>query len=161
MEFLAELRAEGEGERLLAGLAVPYGTVAVDRPERFNPAAFADGLGGAVLRAMHSRGLSMPLAKTGAGLELSDTAAGVEMRAELPPSSLGDDALALVRAGVLDSLSIEFVALREHREGGVRVIDRARLTGIAIVPAGAYAEAKVEAREIDPAGERRRYMGMI
>ena len=92
------------------------------------------------------------LARTGGGgLLLTDSAAALEVRAELPETSEANDALALVAAGVLRGLSLEFVATRESMVGPTRVIASARLVGIAVVDKPAYSASKVAARaEVDP-----------
>ena len=67
--------------------------------------------------------------------------------------------LALVRSGVLRGLSIEFRAVAERIEAGVRVIERAVLRGVAVVDTPAYPASEVEARMAmlpRPAPARRR-----
>ena len=63
----------------------------------------------------------------GGGLVLTDSATALEVRAELPETRESSDTLALVEAGVLRGLSLEFQPLAERMEGGVRVLVRARL----------------------------------
>lgn len=155
--WLGEVRAEGDGRRLV-GLAVPYGERAADRPEVVARGAFREGLDrpSIVLRAAHDRGMVAPVARVGAGMQLRETDRGVELEADLPPGvTAADDLLSLIRAGVLTALSVEFASLRERRDGDLRIIERARLLGIAVVPAGAYAGAGVEARETRPPRRRR------
>ena len=138
-----EVRAEG---RLLSGTAVRYGDVASFAwgQERIEPGAFAP-LGDAILNAQHDR--TTPLARTeGGGLILVDSEAALEIRAELPPTRSADDVLELVRAKVMRGLSIEFQALQERSEANVRVIERARLVGVAVVDTPAYPASAIEAR---------------
>ena len=54
--------------------------------------------------------------------------------------------LTLVHSGVLRGLSIEFNAIEERLDDGVRVIERAHLSAIAVVDSPAYAGSVVEAR---------------
>ena len=142
----AELR-QGPG-RTLEGVAVRYGDTAT-LPwgrERFEPGAFGDvAASDVILNVAHDR--SRPIARTGgAGLALVDTSERLAIRADVPPTQDGDDALALVRAGVLRGLSVEFRAVAERIEGGVRVIERAVLSAIGIVDTPAYPASEVEAR---------------
>ena len=150
-----EVRAEG---RLLSGTAVRYGDVASFAwgQERIEPGAFVP-LGDAILNAQHDR--TTPLARTeGGGLILVDSEAALEIRAELPPTRSADDVLELVRAKVMRGLSIEFQALQERSEANVRVIERARLVGVAVVDTPAYPASAIEARcaAIPRPGRRRR-----
>ena len=142
-----ELRAEPEGRRL-SGVAVRYGDTArlPWGEERFEPGAFGDVAGAdVILNVQHER--TRPIARTGgAGLALVDTSERLAIRADIPPTKDGDDALALVRAGVLRGLSVEFRAVAERIEGGVRVIERAVLSAVGIVDTPAYPASEVEAR---------------
>ena len=123
-----EIRATG---KTLTGEAVRYGQRATDRPERFEAGAFAP-LGPLALNLQHDP--SIVLATTGDGLAVTDTEQALEVRAELQPGA----ALTLLRRGVLRGLSVEFRALTERTEGGVRVIERATLEGLGLVDAPAY-----------------------
>lgn len=148
-----ELR-QGPG-RTLEGVAVRYGDTArlPWGEERIEPGAFAP-IDDVVLNAHHDR--TTPLARTGAGLTLEDTAERLALSAELPATQAADDILALVRAGVMRGLSIEFRAVAERFEAGVRIIERAVLSGIGVVDTPAYPQSEVEARR--RRGERRTWV---
>lgn len=150
----AELRAEPDGRRL-TGRAIVYGDTA-RLPwgrERIEAGAFAP-VGDVILNRQHDRGA--PLARTGGGgLVLRDGAAALELEATLPDTRAADDVLALVRAGVMRGLSVEFRAVAERMDGGVRVIERARLSAVAVVDTGAYPASDVAAREADGRRYRR------
>ena len=146
-----ELRREG---RVLEGTAISYGDVARvgARAERFLPGAFGADVGGldVLLNVQHDR--ARPLARTGGGgLVLTDTAAALEVRADLPETRESTDALALIDAKILRGISLEFVALQERMEGTTRVIISARLAGLAVVDRPAYKSSVVAARaEVEP-----------
>ena len=152
-----ELRAEPDG-RKLSGTAIRYGDVATFPwgKERIEPGAFAP-VGDVILNASHER--ASPLARTGGGgLEVMDTAEALTVRADLPATRAADDVLALVRAGVMRGLSIEFMAAAERAEDNVRVIERAALFSVAVVDTPAYPKSEVEARMAampKPAARRR------
>lgn len=139
-----ELRAEG---LTLRGVAMPYNEVAVATfgPERFEPGAFGEGRASdVILNLQHQR--VVPIARTGAGLELVDGPDALCMVANLPDTTAARDGVELVKAGVLRGLSIEFHALEERLENGVRVISKALLSAIGVVDSPAYELATVEAR---------------
>ena len=91
----------------------------------------------------------------GGGLVLTDTAAALEVRAELPQTRESDDTLALVEAKVLRGFSLEFVSLEERMEGPTRILVKARLAGLAVVDRPAYRASTIAARaEVDPPAPR-------
>lgn len=139
----AELRA-GDG-RTLSGLAVPYAveTKFAGRRERFEAGA-AVSTGEAVLNLHHR--IDRPLAREPGTLRFESRADGLHMTADLPETAEANDALALVRAGVLRGLSVEFRADVERMAGGVRVIEKAMIGGAALVARAAYPTTRVEAR---------------
>lgn len=140
-----ELRAEPDS-RQLSGVAVHYGDVA-QLPwgkERIESGAFGS-IGDILLNRQHDR--SKPLARTGAGLTLTDGSDALRMTAVLPPTRDADDVLQLVRSGVMRGLSTEFIAQDETFEGSLRIIHRAKLVGLAVVDQGAYPASLVAQRE--------------
>ena len=68
------------------------------------------------------------------------------MAAELPETREALDALALVHAGVLRGLSVEFIVSRERDDNGVRLIEAAELVGLGLVARPAYDASAVAAR---------------
>ena len=142
----AELR-QGP-RRTLEGVAIRYGDVAALPwgQERFEPGAFGEiSTADVILNVAHDR--ARPIARTGGGgLALADSANALTIRADLPPTREADDALALVRAGVLRGLSVEFLPIAERTEGMTRVIERATLAAIGLVDTGAYPGSTVEVR---------------
>ncbi len=123
--------------------------------ERVEPGAFTWTAGNPLLNVQHSP--ERLLARDGAGLALVDGPEALRLEAELPATREADDALALVRAGVLTGLSVEFFARRDRQESdGLRVIEAAELVGVALVARPAFDASTVAARHQRPRGRRRR-----
>ena len=129
-----EFRVAG---RTLSGAAMVYGDVSPDFRERFEPGAFGE------VRTVDINVQHDPALVAVRGALLTDSPRELRVRAELPPASA---ALNLVRRGALNGFSVEFHAKAERREAGVRVIERADLTGLALVDRGAYPGATAEVR---------------
>ena len=133
---------------------MPYGAVAILPwgKERFALGAFA-GAGAdvdVILNRQHDRG--RPLVRAGSGLVITEAPDAVTLRAELPDGPEQDQAMADVRARILRGLSVEFRAMEETMAGDVRVITRARLTGIGLVDRPQYDDATVAAMRAHYAG---------
>jgi len=140
-----EIRRDG---RRLSGVAMPYNREA-EMPfgrERFDAGAFGDvAAADVILNMQHQR--VAPLARTGGGgLVLTDGPDALRFAADLPATREADDTLTLVRAGVLRGASVEFRAVAERMDAGVRVIEKAVLGALAIVDKPAYDAATIEAR---------------
>ena len=134
--------------RVLTGTVMKYGEIATGapRPEKFLPGAFKVPPDGVILNVQHDR--NKPIARTPDTLILTDTAEALELRAEVPATTEGSDTLTLVRNRILTGLSVEFQAVKEHFEAGVRVITEAVLSGVSVVDRAAYSGSVVEARRI-------------
>ena len=79
-------------------------------------------------------------------VEMTEEGNELRMSAEVSDTPLGDRVLSEVRTNSL-GLSVEFRAVKEHRDArGVRVIDEALLTGLALTARPAYTDTSVEAR---------------
>ena len=141
-----EIRADG---RLITGrmpynerARLPFGY------ELFEPRSFGDVAGlDVLLNVQHVEGRL--LARTGGGgLELRDSPEALDVAATLPNTREADDALELVRTGVLRGLSVEFRAVKELFEGRLRRIQRAALDGLGLVARPAYLGATVDVRSL-------------
>jgi HK97 family phage prohead protease len=160
-----ELRAEGDGRTLL-GLAAPYGvtTQLGQIGEQYARGAFTDTLrsdSDVMLLLDHS--LSQLLARRANGsLELQDTPEGLRFRAELIETSLADDVIAAVRAGLYRGASAGFYIVRESWQGQTRTIEAADLRELSIVSANAAYPTNVSVRSrpgaLLPAARRRRHV---
>ena len=129
-----EFRVQG---RTLSGVALRYGDVSPDFAERFEPGAFG-AVDRIAVNLQHDRSLVVA-----PDAILADSPRELRVRAELPASSA---ALALVRRGALNGFSVEFHSRAERREGGIRVVERADLVGLALVDRGAYPQSTAEVR---------------
>ena len=136
-----ELRAEG---RRLSGVVMRYGDVSPSHRERFEPGALR--LADSVHLDLHHDPERAVAWHPGGGLALANSRDVLTMRAELPPIPAADRALAEIKAGRVDGLSVEFRAVKERRDGDIRVIEDAVLSGIGIVRAPSYDGSRVEAR---------------
>ena len=140
-----EIRAEG---RKLSGPAIVYGDVSPSHRERFEGGAFQLDNRTRWLDVRHDRA-SVIAFTNGGGLELEATDRGLEVRAELPEIPAADMALAAVQRGELTGFSIEFLALEERQQDGLRVIARAELLGVGLVPSPSYAQSQAELRSAE------------
>ena len=149
-----EVRADS---RELRGVVMPYGNEA-RLPwgrEVFEPGAFG-ALGDIVLNVQHDRNRTIARSN-GGGLVLEDSAEALTMRATLPATRDGDDALLNVRARILRGLSVEMEVSGERMEGDLRIVTRAALHGIGLVDRPAYSAAEVAARAAVTCERRVRY----
>ena len=136
-----ELRVEG---RRLTGTVMNYGEISPSHRERFEPGSLR------MAEAVHldldhdpERAVAW---HPGGGLVIENGRDSMTMRAELPPIPAADRALDEIRAGKITGLSVEFRAVRERRDGDLRVIEDAVLSGVGIVRTPSYGAARVEAR---------------
>ncbi len=137
-----EIRVEG---RRLSGIVMRYGDVSPSHRERFLPGSLR--LADAVhLDLFHDIERAVAW-HPGGGLTLQNGRNTLSMRAELTPIPAADRALDEVRSGKVGGLSVEFRAVKEHRDGDIRVIEEAILSGVGIVRAPSYLQSGVEARQ--------------
>lgn len=130
--------------RTLHGVLVRYGDTAPNFQERIEPGAFGDVAGvDAILNVQHRR--DRMLVRTGNGLQLTDGPESLRVAATLPNTREADDVLELIRADVLRGFSAEFLPTSTRLEGGVEVVERADLHGLAVVDKPAYPDARIEA----------------
>ncbi len=138
---LGEVRVEG---RKLTGTVLRYGEVSPSHRERFAPGALR--MAEAVhLDLYHDRERVIAY-MPGGGLEIAGQGDAVELTANLPPIPAADRALAEIREGKTTGLSVEFRAVKESRDGGIRVIEDAILSGVGLVQSPSYLGSRVEAR---------------
>ena len=144
-----------ENDLQLSGTAIRYGDVATlpFGKEVIDAGAFGN-LEDAdlILNRQHDRG--KPLARSGGGgLEVIDSPSELRLRADLPDTPTGREAMTLVRSGVLRGFSIEFRALSEYVTDRVVHVANASLVGIALVDKPAYPDSQVfrhQALDMEP-----------
>ena len=155
-----EMRAEG---RTVIGTALRYGDLA-DVGGVFKEEAVPMALrssGDVTLNLFHDRG--RPLAREGNGLMLLSDRQAFAFRADLPKTTYSEDALELIRNGLIRGASVEFHVKREewHNHGEHRVIHDAVVHGIGLVDKPAYPQSSIALREAmkfdGPAGKPRVY----
>lgn len=152
---------EGDG-RTIDVRIVPYGERATvndgrgSYEEEFVAGAFEDQLvAGHRLKVwlnfQHERGIE---AVIGRGVALREELDGLYGSFRAFSDKAGDKALMLVREGMLDGVSLEFLSKKQHRTAdGVVQRVRAHLDAVALCRQGAYASAQVlavreEAKEV-------------
>ena len=133
-----EVRAEG---RTLTGTVMVYGDRAHSRRERFE-AGSLELAPVTHLDYEHDRSRILAYSPDG-GLELKDDGDAMRMTATLP---FADHVLQQVRAGERTGLSVEFRAIKERTENGIRIIEKALLRGVGLLKSPDYGASRVEAR---------------
>jgi len=136
-----EVRGEGDG-RTIVGIAVPY-----DVEQRINPGlveVFRKGVFRDVTRAANRVKLlfqhktDTPI---GRATMLEERDGGLYGEFRISKTEAGDEALELVRDGVLSNLSVGFQPMKDEKRGGVVNRIRAHLAEVSLVTFGAYGDA--------------------
>ena len=113
--------------------------------ERLLPGAFGDvGKADVYFEIGHQTGRIF--GRTGAGAELRDTREALTAEVQVADTSDGRDAVELVKSGILTGWSMEFKPERTAMRSATRVIEKARIVAVALVPDPAYSASQVEAR---------------
>ena len=141
-----EIRADSSGA-VVQGVVMPYGTEADISGlfrESVDAGAFGN-LGDVILNRMHVR--EDMIARTdGGGLELTDSAERLSMRAEIP--EYRKDIRDLVTRRILRGLSVEMTVESEDWPApDRRIIRAAKLWGIGLVDRSAYTAATAQIAE--------------
>ena len=140
-----EFRAEGD---TLSGTVIRYGDTATFGRWREQFQAGSIRPRDVVVNLHHDR--AQPVAREGAGLQLTDGPDELRATVTLPDTRLAREARELVDAGILRGFSMEFRVRDggESWEGNQRTIRAADLVGLALVDKPAYS-ASVIARHMD------------
>ena len=141
-----EFKASAEEQGVFAGYASVYGIEDLDG-DIVEPGAFADSIAtgaaseGVLIFAQH-QDQKEPL---GRSLELREDEKGLYVRGQISDTSRGRDYRQLVKDGVLNRMSIGYIATQYHMdERNIRHITKAELLEISIVNYPANTEARIE-----------------
>ena len=141
------IRADGEG-RTISGIVVPFDTEA--RVSDGGPSYVERFARGSFSKTIKERGDRVKLLlqhnshePIGRAVSLREDAAGLfgEFRVSSVPA--GDQAIELVRDGVLDSFSVGFAPIKHVREGDVTVRTEVALREASLVTFPAYDTARI------------------
>jgi hypothetical protein len=136
-----EVRAEGDG-RTVVGIAVPY-----DKEQRISPTmveVFRKGVFRDVTRAANRVKLlfqhktDTPI---GRAIKLEEMDEGLYGEFRISKTEAGDEALELIRDGVLTNLSVGFSPLKDEKRNGITNRIKAHLAEVSLVTFGAYGDA--------------------
>lgn len=141
-----ELRRDGE--RSVSGTVVRFDDEA-DIEGVFRERIVRDALrpDDTILNLQHDR--AKPLARLGANLRFNETSESLEMRAEIVRTPSGDEALALMEAGIIRGLSVEMRVERDEWRSGdndmpLRIVQAAVMRGISLVDRPAYPQSSID-----------------
>jgi uncharacterized protein len=140
-DSMLEVRAEGDG-RTVVGIAVPY-----DVEQRISPTiieVFRKGVFRDVTRAANRVKLLFQHksdSPIGRATMLEERDGGLYGEFRISKTEAGDEALELIRDGVLTNLSVGFQPLKDEKRGGVTNRIKAHLAEVSLVTFGAYGDA--------------------
>lgn len=139
-----------DGATVVEARLVPYGKRVEIGPgveEEFRPGAFSrasNAPGRVKFRGIGVGDGHQDAPVIGHAVQIRDEASGPVGRFTIPPTTVAQDTLTLMRHGTLDEVSIEFATVKdgytvEQRAGGIRLThSRSRLLAVVPVPVGAY-----------------------
>lgn len=134
---------DGEPPRTITGVAVPWDTPAIvsdGTAVQFTRGAFDVNAKPAKLIENHDM-----TQLRGTVVELVDDDAGLLFTARFARTRAADEAIELVKAGALDSVSVGAVPVRfKYDKAGTMIVAEARLMELSLVPYGAFAEARID-----------------
>ena len=131
IEYLySEAEAQADG---LSGVVMPYGELAprVGYKLQVPKGSLAGRMSDVLVNVQHDD--KQLLGRTGGNVQLTDTEQKLLLAMTYPDTQAGHDAKTLVDIGVLKGFSAELTILSDTWIGGIRRVDRAALTGIALV----------------------------
>lgn len=147
----------------IEGALITYGERAriMDFEETFKAGCFGDSINNDLICSIfHQR--ERPIARTGAGLELKDSP--LELRAKVSLSGdmqFSRECAAMVKGKILQGFSIEFRAVKDDWQGGLRIISEAIVSGLSVVPKPAYAGSTIDEIRQNFGGDDSRKVGKI
>lgn len=151
--WATELRIADPGERIIEGIAVPYNSPTpiyengMLFEEQFAPGAFRDVVARRDNRVpilLHHDARSLPVGKS---ISLREANDGLWITARISETQAGNDALTLMRDGVLDGMSIGFYVMDGgdtwNQDRSQRTVTKAALRETSLVNFPAYDGARV------------------
>jgi len=137
-----QFRADDDGN--ISGTVIRYGDRAQFGAwsEEFRAGALS--FDDVIVNLQHDRG--RPVARSGAGLTLTDGPDALRAAIALPDTTYAREARELVSARILRGFSMEFRAAKDRWEGRHRIVEAARLTGFSLVDRPAYRDSEIAAR---------------
>ena len=145
-------RAEADYERrTISGVVLRYGEITEfpwGERETFEPGAFGD-LANAEITLDFQHDRTKPLASTVSEpvtLKLRDNTYELRVEAVMPNTTAGNDALELVKAGIVRGFSVSFapVEIRYEQKRRLSVVQRATLPRIGLVDKPQYAASQID-----------------
>ena len=132
-----EIRSQNEEERIVSGIAVPYGQeISVGGiKERFERGAISN-IEDVKLFWSHQD----PIGKV---LRGEDTEDGYLIEAQISKTPRGDEALTLLNDGVINKMSVGFQPVKDRKEDDVIVREEVSLREVSLVSFPAYSQADV------------------
>lgn len=132
-----EIRSQNEEERVVSGIAVPFGQEinVGGTKERFERGAISN-TEDVKLFWSHQE----PIGKV---LRGEDTEDGYLIEAQISKTPRGDEALTLLRDGVINKMSVGFQPLKDRKEDDVIVREEVSLREVSLVSFPAYSQADV------------------
>jgi HK97 family phage prohead protease len=136
-----ELRADGDG-RTVVGIAVPYDVeqrIGSNLVEVFRKGVFRDVTRAANrVKLLYQHKTDAPI---GRAVMLEEREEGLYGEFRISKTEAGDEALELIRDGVLSNLSVGFQPLKDEKRGGIVNRIKAHLAEVSLVTFGAYGDA--------------------
>lgn len=128
-------------ERVITGLAAPYGVVTRDgRKQSFAPGSFGDLADDVKLNFNHDQN-----AIIGSVFESEDTEAGLVIKARISKSARGEEVYTLLREGHLNKFSVGIVGIESRDEDGTKIWTKVDLHEVSVVPRPAFKTAAITA----------------
>lgn len=133
-----EIRATDEEKREVSGIAVPYNEsfdLGNGKFERFAP--------GSVDTTSHVKLFRDHEEIIGVVTEMNESDIGLEIRAKISETNLGNETLSLVKDGAIRSFSVGFIPLENETDGNTIIRTKVDLKEVSLVPFPAYNKAEV------------------
>lgn len=133
-----EIRETDAEKREVTGIAVPY-----DESFDLGNGKFERFAKGAVDTTSHVKLFRDHEQIIGVVTEMNDSDAGLEIRAKISETILGNETLNLVKDGAIRSFSVGFIPLEEKTDGNTIIRTKVELKEVSLVPFPAYTKAEV------------------